>query len=113
MYRKASEGWLKHLDFILLDLICLQIAFFAAYMVRQGIENPYVQQVYQKEAIMLVFIQLIAAIIGENFKNISKRGHFEELIATVKQAVVVTLVSAFYLFLVQAGEVYSRTIFLL
>lgn len=27
MYRKDSEKWLKHLDFIALDMICLQLAF--------------------------------------------------------------------------------------
>ena len=27
MYRKDSEGWLKHADFIVLDLLCLQLAF--------------------------------------------------------------------------------------
>ena len=27
MYRKDTEGWLKHADFIVLDLVCLQIAY--------------------------------------------------------------------------------------
>lgn len=27
MYQKFSDGWLKHMDFIILDIICLQIAF--------------------------------------------------------------------------------------
>lgn len=27
MYRKDSEGWLKHTDFIILDMICLQLAY--------------------------------------------------------------------------------------
>lgn len=31
MYRKDSEGWLKHGDFIVLDMICLQLAFILAY----------------------------------------------------------------------------------
>ena len=31
MYRKESEGWFKHTDFILIDMICLQIAFYLAY----------------------------------------------------------------------------------
>lgn len=32
MYRKDSEGWLKHADFIVLDLLCLQISFILAYV---------------------------------------------------------------------------------
>ena len=34
MYRKITQGWLKHIDFIVLDLLCLHIAFVFAYMVR-------------------------------------------------------------------------------
>lgn len=25
MYRKNSSGWVKHVDFILLDLLCIQL----------------------------------------------------------------------------------------
>ena len=32
MYRKDAQGWLKHADFIVLDLICLQLA----YALQQG-----------------------------------------------------------------------------
>lgn len=36
MYKKSPQGWLKHWDFILLDIFCLQLAFVVAYLVRQG-----------------------------------------------------------------------------
>ena len=36
MYRKDSEGWLKHADFMVLDMICLQLAFILAYALRAG-----------------------------------------------------------------------------
>ena len=31
MYRKDGQGWLKHADFIALDLICLQLAYALSY----------------------------------------------------------------------------------
>ena len=30
MYAKKAQGWIKHLDFIILDMICLQVAFVLA-----------------------------------------------------------------------------------
>ena len=33
MYRKDSEGWQKHADFIVLDMICLQLAYVLAYAI--------------------------------------------------------------------------------
>ena len=37
MYRKDSTGWIKHVDFIILDMICLQIAYLLAGGVRSGV----------------------------------------------------------------------------
>lgn len=31
MYKKSSTGWLKHLDFMILDIICLQLAFIMGF----------------------------------------------------------------------------------
>ena len=53
MYKKASSGWLKHFDFIILDLMCLQFAFVIANILRMGWENPYLKELYFNMAIYL------------------------------------------------------------
>lgn len=45
MYRKDSTGWIKHVDFIILDLICLQVAFVLAYALSGYGANPYLLMV--------------------------------------------------------------------
>ena len=37
MYKRKLRGWAKHLDFLIVDLICLQLALFLAYYMRHGI----------------------------------------------------------------------------
>ena len=32
--KKVSAGWWKHIDFMLIDLFCIQIAYVAAYFFR-------------------------------------------------------------------------------
>ena len=34
MYQKAKNSWIKHIDFVILDILCLQVSFFLAYLVR-------------------------------------------------------------------------------
>ena len=34
MYRKKGREWTKHVDFMLLDILCIQLAFIAAYIFR-------------------------------------------------------------------------------
>ena len=55
MYRKDSEGWLKHADFIVLDMICLQLAFILAYAFRGYGFNVYGDILYRNMAIFLGF----------------------------------------------------------
>ena len=43
MYKKHSKGWLKHSDFVLLDLICMQAAFIIAYLLK-SIRNTTVSE---------------------------------------------------------------------
>ena len=41
MHKKEIRGWLKHIDFIVLDIVMLQICFVLSYWIWMGIENPY------------------------------------------------------------------------
>ena len=36
MYKRNRQGWLKHIDFILMDLLVLQISYVLGYMIRFG-----------------------------------------------------------------------------
>ena len=113
MYRRNSQGWLKHLDFIILDLICLQVSFFAAYILRHGVQNPYLDSSYRNLAIVLGFIEVIVAYSFGTMKNVLKRGYYKEIAVTVKHVLFVELSVSFYLFAVQESSFYSRiTVFL-
>ena len=48
MYRRESSGWGKHYDFIILDLICLQLALLLSYVIRGLGYNPYVNILYRR-----------------------------------------------------------------
>lgn len=109
MNYKSKRGWSKHWDFILLDMVCLQLAFLFAYWMRHGLQqNPYTHSIYRNEVLVLVLVQIIVAYFGESFKNVLRRGLYKEFIATVKQVVLVTLFSVFYLFMMKDGGAYSR-----
>ena len=41
MYKKSITGWIKHLDFIIIDLIALEISFLLAFTVRHDMSFWY------------------------------------------------------------------------
>jgi len=108
LYTKGKSSVLKHLDFILWDILCLQVAFFVAHMLRFGWVNPYEDQNYLNMAMILVLIDLAGAYIFSTFKNVLKRGYYLELAATIKHVMLVAAVVMFYLFSTKASEKYSR-----
>ncbi|MDV4678642.1 sugar transferase, partial [Enterococcus faecium] len=75
MYRKNSSGWSKHIDFILLDLFCVQLAFYISYVMRQGDWNPYVIPIYRHMAIFIELENLTIIFLFEAYKNVLKRGY--------------------------------------
>ena len=110
MYRKSSKGWLKHFDFILIDLISLHLAFVLSYVCRHGIGNPYKNLLYRNMTFMLTFIDFFVVFLLETLKGVLRRGYYQELAATVKHVVLVMLLAVLFLFTIQEGTSFSRSV---
>lgn len=110
MYKKKYSGWLKHADFLILDIIVLQLSFYVAYCIRHGIGNMYANQLYAGMAIVLLLVDIVIGIVFENLHNVMKRGYWIEAIQTSKQVLEVFALFAIYLITVQSAEQFSRTV---
>ena len=113
MYRKNANGWLKHIDFIILDMICLQIAFIMAYFIKNGNIHLYNNFLYRNMAIILEVADLMVLLIFGTLKGVLKRGHYQEFVKTLKHGFIVCLLAVLYLFTVQKGIFFSRFILFL
>ena len=109
MYKKSAQGWIKHLDFIILDLICLHIAFIIAYMMRHGMNNPYAVPIYRNVAFVITAIDILVIVFFESLKIVLKRGYYKEFSMTFKHVCLVILLTIFYLFFIQESAQYSRS----
>ena len=113
MYQKAKNSWIKHIDFVILDILCLQVSFFLAYLVRHRNLNLYSNSVYGNLAIVLILIDVCMMFFLNTCKNVLKRGLLIELAATMRQVSLVILFAVFYLFFVKDAGDFSRiTLFL-
>lgn len=113
MYQKIAKGWLKHLDFIIIDLIVLQTSFFISYVFRHGWENPYESVDYAIMAVLIMVFSFSYMTLANSFKNVLKRGYYLELIAVIRQAAILLFGTTFYLFVAKEGSTYSRITILL
>ena len=114
MYEKAATGWAKHLDFIILDMICLELSFVLAYMIRHGIGNPYGNVMYRNMGIFLLFLDFAMLLFMETLRDVLRRGIYREFVRTLRHVVAFMLVLSMYMFVTQEGSIYSRiTIFVM
>ena len=113
MYYKKPQGWAKHMDFILWDMVCLQVAFVLAFMTRHGWWIPYESQFYRGMAIIYTLVDFVVLIANNTMKNVLKRGYYKEIVQTLKHIGLVSLLVALYLFAIQSGDEYSRITFFL
>lgn len=108
MYRKDSEGWLKHADFIVLDMICLQLAYVLAYAVSGYGFNPYAMIIYRNMAVFLELANLVVIFAYGTMKSVLKRGYYRDFVVTINHSIMVGALAILYLFLLQQGQDFSR-----
>ncbi|MCD7826886.1 MAG: sugar transferase [Clostridiaceae bacterium] len=109
MYKKRQKGWIKHADFLLLDLLCMCITFYLGYAARHGLDirsGPWV--IYWRLLGILAAVDLCVALFRESYKSIVRRGYFEEIKQTVVHCAIVDVILLIYMFLVKETENYSR-----
>ena len=111
MYKRRRQGWKKHIDFILLDVLCLQVAFILAYAIRHGNFQIYAVENYQFMAAALVVVDFLVAIMCSSYKNVLRRGFYREFAETVKHICIVEAIVIVVVFSLKTSTSFSRTVF--
>lgn len=112
MYLGRKSSWLKHLDFIILDLIALSISYFLAIYIRFG-EVGFTDTIVRYTYVFYVLSDLLVVLFFESYKDILKRGYYAEALKAVKHSFLIMLLVAMLLFITQTGYIQSRLIVIL
>ena len=107
MYRN-SNSWMKHLDFIILDLIVTVAAYIISYRLHLGVKWINRRDLYNSGTVVAALSSLSGSLFLETHKNILKRNWSMELLSVIRHMSFVILVLLVVLFFRQMGEPYSR-----
>lgn len=108
MNSKPAEGWIKHADFIILDLIVMQVAFVCAYWVNHFNVHAYSVFSYRILAVVFGFSQVVTAFFTNNYSGILKRGYYREIVYIIRYEISVAVIALAFLFAVHMSTVVSR-----
>lgn len=115
MHIKKSNSWIKHLDFIFSDLICLNITFLMAYVFRFSSikyigNNMYANSEYRTLLITTMILHFCISFFANSYSGILKRGYWQELKKVLTHNALLFGLLLVYMFITQVGEDYSRLI---
>lgn len=112
MYSKKKRSWVKHLDFTLLDILCMMLALLIAYVWRFewnfDLDSNVNVDLYIRMAIMLVLIDIFVIFFTESYSGILRRNKYQEFRATIMHCFIVFGVYLIYMYATKQSELYSR-----
>lgn len=110
MYVREESSWLKHADFLILDMICVQISLILSYCIRHGWDSlPFANNDYLLLDIILCLGCIIVGAATHVYSDILRRGYAKEFFSLLKEILFVFLVVFGVLFLLKKTSAYSRT----
>lgn len=109
MYKKRAQGWAKHLDFMLIDILCLLGSYLLAYIIRHRVHpQTYWRDTYLVMLFVLPILDAALILITNFFKNVLRRSRAREFFLTLRQSLIIVMMATFYLFIIQNGFWFSR-----
>ena len=109
MYKRKEQGWLKHLDFIVLDAICAQLAFVLSYGFRHGFKPIlYEVEIYRNLAFWMAGFCVAIAVVFNTMHDVLKRRWTTEIRQTLIQSGFTFGCVVIYMFSVKDSQLYSR-----
>lgn len=112
MYRRSNQGWTKHLDFIIIDAIALQMALFLAYAVCHNYRG-YLDPAYRQLALLLLFCNAFVYLAFNTMHNVTKRGLYIEFLETLRHCLSCFSLLLLFLYFMKIGANYSGVVIVL
>lgn len=103
-----QKGWIRHLDYIVIDLTALLISYFSARFFFQDLERYEFE--YRNLGIMLVLLQFLVAFMTNAYWKILERGYLKEFYAVNKQILLVFSTLIVLMFMLQKNIMIPRKI---
>ena len=110
MYKRQRQGWIRYLDYIVLDLVCLLASYAMAFYIRHHSFSYFVStKIYQNMIAVMLIIDLLIIVLTETLQRVRQRDYLKELNAVIQQDVALLAAVTVYLFTVKDSGTFSRS----
>ena len=85
MYKQNRQSWIKHLDFIILDMLSLLLSLLLAYYIYNKSFALFRNDNYRNLAIILLALDAFVCILFNTMHNVLHRRRGIEFVEALKQ----------------------------
>jgi len=110
MHYKSRNGFIKHIDFLILDIIALVISFLAANMIRFHRLDYYDSSTVNTTLSLILMPALLINISFNPYSGILRRDNIEEFRKVFQYTAFYLLSYIFVSYLLKIGSLYSRIV---
>lgn len=117
MYKKNQKTWHKHFDFMMLDLLCMEISFLIAFVIRFGVRQVDALLVrtdfsipYREMFVVILCLHIAFILFTQPYSGILRRNSAEELKKVIQYNLWILAGMVFILFAKQESKTYSRLV---
>ena len=111
MKQKKNYSLIKHMDFLVLDFLCVELCFFAACMVRRETFVALLER-YLRMSCVLFFAFIVIVAFWNIYSGILRRNTADEFRNTCSLSVYLFVALTMYCFITKTSEDYSRAVLL-
>ena len=99
MHIRSKHSWMKHLDFIIIDAILLNISLVLAYVIRMRDFKMFFVSQYRSIVILITILHLCIVLFSSTYSDVLYRGYFTEFKKVALHTLKLAALSFFLLFL--------------
>lgn len=105
-----KKGWLRHLDFILMDIVAIILSITIAFFAAGSFTDFFLK--YWPMYFLFAFIHISACILLDIYNGILQRGYLKEFLSLLKQEFFIASVLLFMFYFFLESPMPIRTFFI-
>ena len=109
MHIKGKYSWAKHLDFMIVDLAALLIAFFVAYYLKFSTTATNTE--WRRFVVIISLLNIVIDLITNPHSGIFRRRYYYEIGRTLVTVLTNAILAVLVLYVFKIGANYSREVF--
>lgn len=110
MQIKGKYSWIKHLDFMIVDLVALILAFIIAY-IKFGDISFIHSSAWTRLLVMSSLFNIIITLFANPYSGIFRRSYYMEFVRALQLSFFNLLAVSLVFYFFKIGEDYSRSVF--